>query len=222
MIILPKYIDFHKHKPTNNSDIFEIISVHFDDNFALKQNYFTIGKHPWWTKNKLTLNEKQAFLQLVKSDYCLGIGEIGLDKLKGETIEIQLQIFTELLQIASEVEKPVIIHCVKAFDKLIQVKKEFLNVRKWCVHGFSRHWELATQLIKNGFYLSVVATENITPKYVELIKNIPSDRLFLETDNTNIKIENIYLQVAKIKEISVEELQNQMMKNLKTFYFSIL
>ncbi len=218
MDILPNtYINFHTHKPTNDLNVFEIMSVHFDDNFQLKKEYFTLGKHPWWTKNKLTLNEKQEFLQLAKSEYCLGIGEIGLDKLKGETIAVQLQVFKELLQVASQVKKPVIIHCVKAFDKLIQVKKEFPNIKNWCVHGFSRHSQLANQLIKNGFYLSVVATENITSKYVELIKNIPLDRLFLETDDTDLDIKDIYLQVANIRNISVEELQIQMIANLSEF-----
>ncbi len=212
-----KYIDFHTHNSVN-SDVIEIISEHFDENFILNQNYFTLGRHPWWSDDLLTNSEKELFLKHIKSEFCLGIGEIGLDKLKGCKIETQIQIFRELLKIASENKKSVVIHCVRAFDKLIELKNEFPKIKNWCIHGFSRHTELANQLINKGFYLSLRATKNPTQKYVELVKNIPIKRLFLETDDTEIKIEDIYLQVSEIKEITVEELQIQIGKNFNSFF----
>lgn len=214
-----KFIDFHTHsiRRKNTNNVVEIISLHLGE--KIEHNLFTVGKHPWWTTSVLSSNEKQELIQLLSLEKCLGIGEIGLDKLKGEPMVMQIQIFKELLNLAVKFEKPVIIHCVRAFDALIKLKREYSQIQKWCIHGFSRHEKLAKQLINEGFYLSLMPVKQPTQKYINLVQSLPLEKIFLETDNMpNTQIESIYLQVAEVKGISVSKLQEQLAKNATDFF----
>lgn len=215
------FLDFHTHsiRRKDTKNVVEIVSLHFGK--ERKYDLFTIGKHPWWTNAVLSSDEKQELIQLLSSEKCLAMGEMGLDKLKGEPMEVQIEIFKDLLNIAVRVQKPVIIHCVRAFDNLIKIKRQYLKIRKWCVHGFSRHAELAKQLIHEGFYLSLMPVREINQKYIDLVQSLPAEKFFLETDSMpNTRIENIYLQVAEIRGISVSELQQQLAKNAADFFIN--
>lgn len=214
-----KYLDFHTHRlcRKNETNIIEIVSLHFSE--KKEHNYFTVGKHPWLTTSVLSLEEEKELIKLLTLKKCLAIGEIGIDKLKGVPMELQIKIFKNLLKIAEKIKKPVIIHCVRAFDKLIKIKREYPKIQKWCVHGFSRHSQLAKQLIHEGFYLSLMPVPEVTQKYIDLVKSLPIEKFFLETDSMpNTKIENIYLQVAKIKNISTDQLKKQIMQNATLFF----
>lgn len=214
-----KYLDFHTHRMRNknNMDIVEIVSLHLGK--EAEHNLFTIGKHPWWTTQVLSVNEKQQLTKILTSEKCLAMGEMGLDKLKGVTMEKQIEIFKSQLSLANKIQKPVIIHCVRAFNNLIKIKKEFPNIQNWCIHGFSRHKTLAEQLIHQGFYISLMPVKEITQKYIDLVQWIPLEKFFLETDSMpNTQIEDIYLQVANIKNISVGELKTQLNKNAQVFF----
>lgn len=213
------FLDFHTHsiRRKDAKNVVEIVSIHFGK--EREHDIFTVGKHPWWTNTVLTSDEKQELIQLLSSEKCIAMGEMGLDKLKGEPMNVQLEIFKDLLNIAVEVKKPVIIHCVRAFDNLIKLKRQYPKIEKWCVHGFSRHAELAKQLIHEGFYISLMPVRNVTQKYIDLVQSLPAEKFFLETDSMpNTRIEDIYLQVAEIREISVSELQEQLAKNANNFF----
>ncbi|MDY0780486.1 TatD family hydrolase [Tenacibaculum sp. IB213877] len=213
------YLDFHTHRMCrqNDAEILEIVSIHLGK--ETEYDWYTVGKHPWWTEEVLSEDEKGQFLAHLSNKYCLAIGEIGLDKLKGPELTKQLEIFKSVLAVANEHQKPVIIHCVRAFDSLIKVKKEFPDIPNWYIHGFSRHTELAKQLIDQGFYLSIMPVFEVTEKYQTLLQSLPKDRFFLETDSMpNIKIEDIYLQASKILNVSQETLQQQIIQNAKTFF----
>lgn len=213
------FLDFHTHsiRRKDAKNVVEIVSLHFGK--EQEHDLFTIGKHPWWTGSLLNSDEKKKLTQLLLSEKCLAMGEMGLDKLKGESMDIQIEIFKDLLEVAVEIKKPVIIHCVRAFDNLIKLKCQYPQIQKWCVHGFSRHAELAKQLIHEGFYLSLMPVLEITKKYKDLIQSLPAEKFFLETDSMpNTQIENIYLHVAKIRGISVGELQEQLAKNANKFF----
>ena len=109
-------IDFHTHSQREQNDIVEVISLH--PSKPKDKKYYTIGYHPWWTLDKLSLDElnvlKSAFLY---DPFCLGLGEFGLDNLKRAPMELQEKIFEQQLNIANEVNAPVVIHCVRAFDR---------------------------------------------------------------------------------------------------------
>lgn len=215
---LNNYLDFHTHKSRRQDDetITEIISQHLGNEIELL--IYTIGKHPWFTPTLLSIKEKEKLKILLQNKNCLALGEIGLDKLKGASLELQSEILRQQLDLNVELQKPVIIHCVKAFDTLFQIKKDYSQLKKWCIHGYARNPQLAKQLIDQGFYISLMP-QKLSEKYKRLIKSLPLNKFFLETDSMpNIKIEDLYLQASKVLEISVENLKTQLMQNAINFF----
>ncbi|WP_109830941.1 TatD family hydrolase [Reichenbachiella versicolor] len=220
MNILQKisYLDFHTHRLRHQGepDTLEVVSLHLGQNKPFE--YFTIGIHPWWATPKISIEEVSLLKQNLNNSKCLGMGEIGLDKLKGLDIASQTLALKAQLNIASELGKSVIIHCVRASDQIIKIKKEYPNIEKWCIHGYNRHPTLAKQLIGQGFYLSLMP-EMPDSKLSSLLKTIPLDRLFLETDSmANANIKDVYIRAAKMLNTDLFSLSKQINKNAKQFF----
>lgn len=213
------YLDFHTHQPKrqDNPNITEITSIHLGQ--TPKHDFYTIGKHPWWTENILSEEEKETLKKHLSSPKCLAMGEMGLDNLKGVAMPLQMDILRSQLDLAQELERPVIIHCVRAIDQLLQIKKEYPSIQNWCIHGYARHEILALQLIDKGFHLSLMPVSKPNEKYQKLLSSLPLDRFFLETDSMpEIQIEAIYLQAAEVLGITIEALQIQLIHNAELFF----
>lgn len=217
------FIDFHTHRLRQNhrNDVQEIVSIHLGK--ECERHFYTVGKHPWWTNEVLSPSEIEQFKQHFEHKNCLAMGEMGLDKLKGVEINQQIDILNSQLDLAAEFNLPVIIHCVRAYHHIQQIKKQYPSIKKWCIHGYPRHFELANQLINQGFYLSIMPVRTVTETYRNLILNLPLNRFFLETDSMpNADIVQIYEQVADILLMSIEELKKQMAQNVNEFFYGEL
>jgi TatD DNase family protein len=212
------YLDFHTHgmRQANRNDVIEIVSLHLGKD--VPHQYFTVGLHPWWTEQSATADQRKELERLLTDSHCLAMGEMGLDNLKGPAMKSQIDILRSQLAIADEMNKPVIIHCVRAFGQLSEIKKEFPGIEKWCVHGYGRHATLAKQLIDQGFYLSLMP--GLPPaKYMALFESLPHDRLFLETDSMpDADIIGVYEAMASLANLSMVELKEQMNNNARTFF----
>ncbi len=138
----------------------------------------------------------------------IAIGECGLDKLCETSFDLQTRTFRQMIELSEQYEKPLIIHCVKAFDELISLKKEYLPKQPWVIHGFRGNPIQAKQLIQQGFCLSFGPKHNI-----ETIKNVPLWAVFTETDDSDCSIDEVYRLVASELNISVEELAGNIRNN---------
>jgi TatD DNase family protein len=211
-----KYLDFHTHsmRQYNRVDVEEIISIHLGQ--EREKECFTVGLHPWWTES-VSERDKASLKQILAQPNCLAMGEMGLDKLKGPSLETQIENLRALLRIADELGKSVVIHCVRAYGHLTAIKKEFPNIKRWCVHGYGRHATLAKQLTDQGFYLSLMPT---TPeKYQILFGALPNDRIFLETDSmAQADIVDIYRTVSSVTGLDEAGLKRHMYKNAIDFF----
>lgn len=213
------YIDFHTHrsKYSHRTDVIEIVSKHLDK--FTPDEWYTIGKHPWWTSNIPSEVELRALKCHLQKSSCLALGEIGLDNLIDTPMQTQMEIVETMLHLLHDLNKPVVIHCVRAYDQLMRIKKTFSKISTWCIHGYARHATLAAQLIQAGFYISLMPPKRIDRKYIELVQSIPLEKCFLETDSMpDVHIESIYLQVAKIRNVPMKVLQIQMIENAKRFF----
>lgn len=213
-----QYLDFHTHslRQADRSDVLEIVSIHLGKDRP--HDWFTVGLHPWWTEQPVTAEQRTQLEGLLTDSRCLAMGEMGLDNLKGPAMEVQMDILRSQLSIADALNKPVVIHCVRAFDQLVQVKNEFPGIENWCVHGYGRHAILGKQLIGQGFYLSLMPGLP-SAKYAELLGALPLDRLFLETDSMpEAIIVDVYREMADLAGIDVAALQAQMNKNANVFF----
>ena len=116
------YIDFHTHSYRAEDATIEVVSI--GPGTKTPSGLHTMGYHPWWTMERLSF-EQEAFLStsFLNNATCLAIGECGLDKLKGPSLDIQEEVFVAQILLANKLQSPLIVHCVRQYDKLIQLHK---------------------------------------------------------------------------------------------------
>jgi TatD DNase family protein len=220
---LPKsgdYLDMHTHggKPSSGVFIIECLMAH-EDKFPddLSGVAYTFGIHPWFlseTNHKQQINavEKAAGLPNM-----IAIGEAGFDKLRGPSPDLQRKVFEEQVVIAEEHLKPVIIHCVKAWDELLAAQKKLKPKTPWMIHGFRGSVEMAKQLLSKGIYLSFWFDYIMRPESAVLLKSLPKDKIFLETDGADIDIKEIYRKGAIDLNLTINELKTIILNNFTGF-----
>lgn len=178
---MSRYIDIHTHRPT---------ALHIEPQ--------AVGIHPW-------MAEKEAFDEAI-FDNAVAIGEIGLDFACDVNHDTQEQIFRVQLTQAEKRNLPVILHCVRAFEPMMKILTEY-HLRAVIFHGFIGSVQQAKRAIDTGYYLSFGPNAFRSPKTVATLQFVPENRLFAETDDSGDTIENVYLQIAGAREISVEKLK---------------
>lgn len=215
------YIDIHCHNYSecNHIKIFNLDTLDIQEASKISKPY-SLGIHPWSIEQQ-NLPHALAVLRNRLSDLnLLAIGECGLDKTILTPLELQIHVFKTQIQLASHSKKPLIVHCVRAFNELIQLKKNHNSSTPWIIHGFNRKLTLAQQLIHQGCYLSFGKTllhENSHARQV--LGKIPPDRWFLETDAADeITISLIYETAADIIGTNTTCLQQQLFSNFKRVF----
>jgi TatD DNase family protein len=211
-------IDFHTHRVRETEPTIEVISLHGDQQDR-PFKYYTHGYHPWWTIDLLSSEHLNRLSDgFTNDDHCLGIGECGLDNLKGAHIELQEKIFIQQIELANALDAPIIVHCVRAYDRAIQLRKKY-GQTPWVVHGFVRNKILAKQLLDAGFQLSLAPTDHVTENFIETCRYVPLNRLFLETDSeSSIPIGKRYQIFADLRGFKMEDLKEQLYTNFKEFF----
>ena len=164
--------DIHTHDKSRTDAIINI----YPNEEIIKGAYHSVGIHPWHTiEVDSTTIEKLNIL--ATHPQVIAIGEAGLDALKGAPIDKQIEIFRHHVTLSEKYKKPLIIHCVKAFNEIISLKKQLRPTMPWIIHGFRGKPQLAQQLLDNGFYISL--GKHFNPASAAII---PPDRLFYESD----------------------------------------
>ncbi|MCD8263282.1 MAG: TatD family hydrolase [Tannerellaceae bacterium] len=174
-------------------------------------SYFSCGIHPWFL-NELD-NQKEILQQQVGDPLCVAIGEAGLDKNATTCLTFQKDIFHFQAVLAERYNKPLIIHCVKAWQEILEVYKEIKPHVPWIIHGFRGSKELAAQLLSHGFYLSFGKYFN-----PETIHMIPADRLLLETDDKDIPIETVYQGLIDELQADPSSFISQIRENVRNIF----
>ncbi len=183
--------------------------INFDRELDVKSNYYSYGIHP---KDI----EKEIFnIELLKSENCIAVGEIGLDKLLPIPMQKQLEIFKEQIVISEKHELPVIIHCVKAWNEILIVQKELAPKQKWIFHGFSKT-NLVSEVLKHDLLIGIGTRILFDEKLQNCLKEIPIQKILLETDSDEkTSILSVYQKVAEIKNISLQEIEKQIEENFR-------
>ncbi len=160
---------------------------------ALLQGLFSVGFHPWELgATGPSAEEWEVFERIAERPEVVAIGECGLDLLKGPVLAVQMNAFKRQAETASRLGKPLIIHCVKGYEQVMALKKELKPEVAWIIHGFRGKASVARMLVKAGFYLSI--GEKFNP---DALTEIPRDRLLVETDESELPIEEILTRVAE-------------------------
>ncbi|MCX8514906.1 MAG: TatD family hydrolase [Burkholderiales bacterium] len=202
---------------------------------ALRNKYTQIkigfGIHPWAIAEQeslpLSMQRLDAAIEKFKPDF---IGEIGLDKLK-PNFALQQEYFTSQVALAKIYNLPIIIHCLHAYNELMQIieKNNFIRPNLGIIHAYNNNEIIAAKLIRMGFYLGVGALIGQQSKLSKCIKLLPPEKLVIESDapynkwnferqgNTNDCF--LYAQILTIKLNShLLDMINKLNDNLQGFF----
>jgi TatD DNase family protein len=141
--------------------------------------YPALGYHPWNIKEK----EVAANLSFIRDHVreCVALGEMGLDyKIKVKK-ELQWRVFADLLHIALESNKPVIIHCRYSHHRAFEMVKE-KKIERAVFHWYSGPIDLLDEILSMGYFISATPALTYSPPHQEAIKKAPLERILLETD----------------------------------------
>lgn len=212
------YIDIHTHNPSKEEGVLNIHNVYLYGD-ELPKSYFSVGLHPWHI-NKTDFDVDAKFSEFFTGKNILAIGEIGLDKNVDVPLSEQGNLLHKQLIVAEQNNLPVILHVVKAFNEIIEIKTKWCYSQPWIIHGFNKKIDLAKQLLDKGFYLSFGASVmNEKNKSSEVLRGVDISKIFLETDDQKeYGIKEIYKRVSEVKEIPLEVLKGQIEKNFKTVF----
>ncbi|MCS3867666.1 TatD DNase family protein [Chryseobacterium ginsenosidimutans] len=203
-----QFFDFHHHKKNISYGIYNLDLESCPEDFP-----YSIGIHP----KDIDVNNIENQFDWLRSNVtenCFAIGECGLDSIVKTDLKIQGEIFLKQIKIANELKKPIIIHCVRKFYEVISFKKH--AEQPMIIHGFNKKENIAKDLLKNNFYLSFGKAVLYNLSLQNTLKSTPLDKIFLETDNEDFNIEELYQKVSEIKGISLENLNKQILENLET------
>ncbi|MDQ0637184.1 TatD DNase family protein [Pedobacter sp. W3I1] len=203
------FLDIHTHQTATQPGVISIQSLSLTSDVFLampKTKPISVGLHPWFAKiDHLELQMK--YLTVVANQPNVKqIGECGLDRLRGENLENQTIILEKQIELAEKINKPLILHCVKCFPELIAIKDRLKVKVPMVIHGFNKNEELGKQLLDKGFLLSFgLAALKENSGAAKLIQS--TNNFFLETDDADVSIEEIYQAAAILKKCTVDELK---------------
>ncbi|RXR28492.1 TatD family deoxyribonuclease [Flavobacterium piscinae] len=203
---MSKLFNLHTHNYTNQEKILELVNQ-YPWEFDEKIPFYSIGIHPWYINEDRLSFDLQVIEQKLAIKNCLALGECGLDKRIEIPLETQKKVFKAQILLAEKYQKPLVLHCVAAFQEIIQIKKELNITVPMIIHGFSKNEPTAKQLLDNGFYLSFGKYLVRNPELKTVFQSVPNDRFFLETDTIEESLEEVYALAAKYKNIEIEEVK---------------
>ena len=211
------YLDIHRHSSDKGLADKVLRNIFHNETETLKQiDMCSVGLHPWHVKGDCLDLDIKSVKEAALNTNVLAIGETGLDKAVKVDIEHQRRAFKNQIEIAERNNKPMVIHCVRAYDELQAYRKKANQKIPWIFHWFNASSQTAFDLIGKGCYLSfghMLFKEN--SKALKAFKEIPLERIFLETDDANVTIQDVYHQAATLKQIDVDELKAQINKNFE-------
>jgi TatD DNase family protein len=226
-------VDCHAHPqfhPNSNNILEEwsehqifVSSTNFEDfrylqDLQRQYNFIqvTIGLHPWCINHVYPKQEITQLLSILESNkYC--IGEIGLDYSRKYKLfqSIQNQVFIDFLEFAIDVNRPVVLHMVKAHHRWLELLKRYNT--KFYLHSFNGKSELIEAYVDRDAYFGVSASSN---NLEALCGSIPLDKILIESDGllSVNDFKSIVVQVSQLFDISPTKMEQQLHRNAIEFF----
>ena len=215
-----KFIDIHTHIPKADDKILQIVNINLET-LCPQESYCSYGIHPW-ALDKVDFQIEKAFALLeerVQLPNVIALGEAGLDKMHKESFEKQMELFERQIELSEVLQKPMILHDVKSHNEILALRKKHKAKQPWILHGFNGTEQDIQQLTGHGLYLSVGESLLYSERKIyNSFKFIDLDFLFLETDMSEVGIETIYEQAAKLLDIDVAVLQRRLFANFAQLF----
>lgn len=220
--MITPFIDIHTHHLTYRDDLISIRSLDINEfliNPSLTNQLFCIGLHPWYLNAENSSINLSKLEEVIHQQHLLAIGECGLDKIIDVDYNLQLAVFRSQILLSEKYNLPIILHQVKSHEELLKIKRELNPIQPWIVHGTRMKWSVAIELLNAGMYLSfghhLLKPE---PHLIDTFLQTPNDKIFLETDNSSIAIDDIFTAAAEIKSIELANIKEIVYQNFKTVF----
>lgn len=214
MALTGRYINIHTHQASPGHGVFVFNNRFAHDPLYYTDSLFSVGIHPW-DAGSVSDSSLQELEKWLAHPNCFALGECGLDKWHGPGLLVQKEVFGMQLELALRASMPVIIHCVKAFDELMEMAKPYAGKIPLVIHGFHKSAQMAAQLIDKGFYLSLNPALFGRNDFDSSL--IPLERLFLETDTReDLSIREVYQAAAAWFHVAEDELIERINGNFET------
>lgn len=198
------FVNIHTHHNSGNRTTIQSLYQNFEQ--VQQSGIYSIGLHPCYLSNA----NFEELVHWVLHKNVIAIGECGLDTICNTDSTQQQLLFAKQIALANELKKPLIIHCVKAWDEALKL----LQPCKVPVvfHGFVKSKELAMQLVSKGYYLSFgKALQQV--RMQKIISVVPIEHILLETDTADISIETVYELAANVFGIEIKTFSLQILNN---------
>lgn len=213
------YIDFHTHRRRGGA--VEILNVDLLDEGELSAAIvgaapFTLGVHPWRADaGEERLSEAyERLVECSQLDNFVAVGECGLDWLAEVDRVAQIRVFEQQLRLAKSVHRTVVLHCVKAFEQMMSMLRNE-SVERAVFHSFIGSVQQMERVVSSGYLCSFSPRSLGSSRTCEVIRQIPSSAILIESDESDTRIEEIYEEVAALRGCSVEELADIVFDNYK-------
>lgn len=200
--VMADYVNIHTHRPTGRCTELR-----------------TAGIHPWEAAHELAAVRSEGLAGRLGEALAgaQALGETGLDFACSTDREAQTELLRAHLRLARERGLAVVLHCVRAFEPL-------MNELKACpppaaiFHGFIGSPEQARRAVGNGWYLSFGMRTFASPRSLEALRTTPHERLFFETDDDPAEIGSVYAAAAAVLGGRVSELQQATEANYRRLF----
>lgn len=210
------FINIHTHTQLYDAKL-ELVNLAIGT--SDKPNHYSYGLHPWYIQKETYHDDLRNLKISVHEKRCLAVGECGLDKLSKVDFELQEEVFIEHIKIANLVNKPLIIHCVKAFNELINCLNLSDNKVPVIIHGYNNNENIARILVDQGFYFSFgKALLGYESNAAKAIKNVGRKNFFLETDDADLSIKYVYKKATELLGIDEEIIKQQLQSNFEKVF----
>lgn len=215
------YLNLHTHHPVADPDVLEIENQDFSRPESGATPYRSAGLHPWYLDAGRLVDAARWLETQAALPSTLAVGETGLDKRTTTPWPLQQEAFESAIRVAARVGKPLIIHCVKAYEEVLRTLAQLPAAHRPAAifHGFDKHPQTAQMLLGAGYYLSFGAAlfRDNSPA-AEALRQTPAERFFLETDDRQVPISDIYARAADILGLSEEIITEQVWENFHNVF----
>lgn len=207
------FIDIHTHSQSADNDSIITYSIGRDQGPLPTDRRVSAGIHPW-DAERVDLHDALTFLKVAP---IVAVGEIGLDFSNSVSRVKQMEIFEAQLRVAEQRELPVVIHCVKAYNEVLNTLKGY-SLKAVIFHGYIGSTQQTVNIVNRGYYTSYGEISLESQKTVAALRDTPLERLFAETDTGKVPIEEIYTRIAKAKHIDLQTLADAINANYKRIF----
>jgi len=201
--------DIHTHQELQPHSIFQAGNHPMVEGVPI-----SLGIHPWEVDSNWERHFENIKREVAQNLSVMAIGESGFDRLNGPEIALQKKAFYEQASAAAELEIPLILHCVKSHDLLLEYLKSTKNPPSIIWHGWNQKPELAAQLLPFPIFFSF-GRQLLHPgsNAAKWLAACPRDRVFFETDESGLEIGSIYQAASLILQLPETRLAEQAIAN---------